>query len=54
MPHSAVRLDDLGDTGKTADLISVSEACRVLGVHRNTLYRLIRDEDLPAFKMTRL
>ena len=53
MPHGAVQLDDLDDTGKTADVISVSEACRVLGVHRNTLYRLIRDEDLPAFKMTR-
>jgi excisionase family DNA binding protein len=34
-------------------VIAVTEACKFLGVHRNTLYRLIREEELPAFKMTR-
>jgi excisionase family DNA binding protein len=38
---------------RPGDVISVSEACRFLGVHRNKLYRLIREEQLPAFKMTR-
>ena len=52
MRQGAVRLENLDGDGRTTDIISVSEACRVLGVHRNTLYRLIRDEDLPAFKMT--
>ena len=53
MPHAAVRLDTHGEKNMGADVISVSEACRLLRVHRNTLYRLIRDESLPAFKMTR-
>ena len=37
----------------TSDVIAVPEACRFLGVHRNTLYKLIRQGDLPAFKMSR-
>jgi len=45
-------LDIVEPEGK-GDVISVPEACRFLGVHRNTLYRLIREEELPAFKMTR-
>lgn len=53
MPHAAIRLDTLGEGSANADVISVPEACRMLRVHRNTLYRLIRDESLPAFKMTR-
>lgn len=53
MPHAATRLDTQGEGNTGADVISVPEACRLLRVHRNTLYRLIRDESLPAFKMTR-
>ncbi len=53
MPHAAIRMDTLGEGSTNADVISVPEACRLLRVHRNTLYRLIRDESLPAFKMTR-
>jgi excisionase family DNA binding protein len=34
-----------------AEIISVPEACRVLGVHRNTLYKLIQDGEIPAFKL---
>ena len=30
------------------DIISVPEACKFLGVHRNTLYKLIRAGELPA------
>lgn len=34
-------------------LLSVPQACRLLGVHRNTLYRLIHDEEIPAFRLSR-
>lgn len=34
-----------------SEIISVPEACRVLGVHRNTLYKLIQDGLIPAFKL---
>lgn len=53
MSQNVVRLLDVDDAEGIGDLISVTEACRFLGVHRNTLYRLIREEELPAFKMTR-
>ena len=36
----------------SAQIISVAEACRFLGVHRNTLYKLITEGDLPAFRLT--
>jgi len=39
-----------GDTEKTA-IISVRDACKFLGVHRNTLYKLIQAGELPAFRM---
>lgn len=35
------------------DIISLPEACKFLGVHRNTIYKLIQEEDLPAFRMSR-
>lgn len=53
MPNVPTRLNTNGEGNISADVIAVSEACRLLRVHRNTLYRLIRDESLPAFKMTR-
>lgn len=34
-----------------SDVISVPEACEFLGVHRNTLYKLIRAGEVPAFKL---
>ncbi len=37
--------------GEQSDVISVPDACKVLGVHRNTLYKLIRAGELPAFKL---
>ena len=53
MPRSALRVRDVRENNATGDVISVPEACKFLGVHRNTLYRLIRDAELPAFRMTR-
>lgn len=34
-------------------LISVAGACEFLGVHRNTLYKLIREGEIPAFRLIR-
>lgn len=53
MPQNAVRTLDVDYADQGGDVISVADACRFLGVHRNTLYRLIHEENLPAFKMSR-
>ena len=37
----------------TAEVLSVPEACSVLGVHRNTLYKLIQEGEIPAFRLIR-
>lgn len=34
------------------DIIRVPDACRILGIQRATLYRLIRDGVLPAFRLS--
>jgi excisionase family DNA binding protein len=34
-----------------SDILGMSEACKFLKVHRNTLYKLISDGELPAFRM---
>lgn len=39
--------------GEGAEIISVREACRFLNVHRNTLYKLIREGEIPAFRLMR-
>ncbi len=39
--------------GNSNELLDVEAACGLLGVHRNTLYRLIRSDDLPALRLTR-
>ena len=36
---------------KESSIISVPAACQFLGVHRNTLYKLIREGEIPAFKL---
>jgi len=36
---------------RESDVLSVPEACRLLSVHRNTLYKLIRAGELPAFRL---
>ena len=53
MPQGATQAIHVDDLEQRGDVIPVSEACKLLGVHRNTLYRLIREEELPAFKMSR-
>lgn len=35
------------------DVIAVEQACRFLGIHRNTLYKLIRAREVPAFRLAR-
>lgn len=35
------------------ELLDVEAACALLRVHRNTLYRLIRNDGLPALRLTR-
>lgn len=35
------------------ELLDAEAACKLLGVHRNTLYRLIRTDDMPALRFTR-
>ncbi len=37
---------------ESSDIIRASEACDFLRIHRNTLYRLARTGQLPAFKMS--
>ena len=39
------------EAGEASDLISVAEACKFLGIHRNTLYKLIQADEIPAFRM---
>ena len=39
------------DAKPAPDIISVPDACNFLGVHRNTLYKLIQAGELPAFRM---
>ena len=39
--------------GDTADIIAVADACRFLGIHRNTLYKLIQAREIPAFRLAR-
>ena len=33
------------------EVLSVAEACSFLGVHRNTLYKLIRAGEIPALRL---
>jgi excisionase family DNA binding protein len=34
------------------DIMSVPQACDFLDVHRNTLYKLINEGEIPAFRLT--
>ncbi|MCP4652287.1 MAG: helix-turn-helix domain-containing protein [Candidatus Omnitrophica bacterium] len=36
---------------KRLQIMSASEAAKYLGVHTITIYRLIQDTDIPAFKL---
>lgn len=39
--------------GEGREVIRGPEVCRMLGIHRNTLYRLIRAGEVPAFKLAK-
>jgi excisionase family DNA binding protein len=49
--ESTVREDEPGY--QQPELLSVSEASRSLGLHRNTIYKLIQEGEIPAFRLTR-
>jgi excisionase family DNA binding protein len=49
----AVVITESADEESERELISVPDACRILGVHRNTLYKLIREGELPAFRLVK-
>ena len=52
---NALRNQDSGvPTGgrPQGEIMSISEAGEFLSVHRNTLYKLIQEGDIPAFRLT--
>jgi excisionase family DNA binding protein len=57
MAENAFRLPEVEETEKSgttsSDVISVVEACKFLGIHRNTLYKLLQAEELPAFRLSK-
>jgi excisionase family DNA binding protein len=36
-----------------SEIISVPDACEFLSVHRNTLYKLITEGEIPAFRLSK-
>jgi len=58
MEKNAVRQEAAYETTTSeanngGEIIAVREACRFLNVHRNTLYKLIREGEIPAFRLMR-
>jgi excisionase family DNA binding protein len=51
MRTGAAEVIEEKEEGSPSDIISVAEACKFLGVHRNTLYKLIQAREIPAFRM---
>jgi len=35
------------------EIMSVSQACTFLAIHRNTLYKLISEGEIPAFRLSK-
>lgn len=35
------------------EFLDTDQTCKLLGVHRNTLYRLIQNDDIPALRLAR-
>jgi excisionase family DNA binding protein len=35
-----------------SEVMSVSQACAFLAIHRNTLYKLISEGEIPAFRLS--
>lgn len=42
----------ISESTQTTDIISIGEASRFLGIHRNTLYKMIQADEIPAFRLT--
>lgn len=40
-------------TAYQPDIIGLQEASKILGVHRNTIYKLIQEKSIPAFRLSR-
>ncbi len=38
--------------GRRSEVLSVPEASEFLAIHRNTLYKLIAEGEIPAFRLT--
>jgi excisionase family DNA binding protein len=57
MSNNALRTEPPVSTVQTtpsnrSDVISAAEACEMLGIHRNTLYKLLETAEIPAFRLT--
>ncbi len=56
VPMKAFALDrnraEFRNTPATNETLSAAEACAFLAVHRNTLYKLISEGEIPAFRLT--
>jgi excisionase family DNA binding protein len=45
--------DDFRTAALSFEIMSVSQACTFLAVHRNTLYKLITEGEIPAFRLSK-
>jgi excisionase family DNA binding protein len=45
--------DDFRSISLSSEIMSVSQACTFLAVHRNTLYKLISEGEIPAFRLSK-
>ena len=48
---NAVRKAETEVRAREGEVMSVPDASDFLGVHRNTLYKLIREGEIPAFRL---
>lgn len=52
MAESTARiLEPNASVAPQSDILSLPEACSFLRVHRNTLYKLIKEGEVPAFRL---
>jgi excisionase family DNA binding protein len=51
-PLTAIRSKTQVIPPDAREVLSVPEACSFLDVHRNTLYKLINEGEIPAFRLT--
>jgi excisionase family DNA binding protein len=50
---TAAKDPDFRPVAAATTVMSVPEACAFLAIHRNTLYRLITEGEIPAFRLTK-